>query len=333
MDLRSCGKSDHTGKKKTENSVNTKCMHLDCHSRGTRCAAECTPSHVGHGVCRLWGSLTEGRWKAISRVARSTSASWLRRIAVHVRVQPVHGHGNVIPHGDNQNHATIQGLSHGFHATLFSKGIAVTERSLLSCAESVRLDVVIATDCVIWVVDLLAILHVELLNASQLACCSMEPSDNLERHLGVDLELSTWAVEVPLTHAECIDVAAITIGNRFETVTILGTALLILHAHVETLDGGWVWCECCGNLVGLPQVHLSTACTHVASSAVVIRICLVWDPSFAVALARHPLEVAGALSITVTGSVCGAGRVALTHVSSLLHLREVNGGVGSAWHV
>merc|ERR1712028_274553 len=132
-------------------------MHLNGYNRGIRGAAKGTPSHVGHCVCRLWGSLTEGCRKAISRVARSTSASWLRRIAVHVRVQPVHGHGNVIPHGDDQNHATIQGLSHGFHATLFGKGIAVTKRNLLSCAGSVRLNVVTASDRVIWVVDLLAI--------------------------------------------------------------------------------------------------------------------------------------------------------------------------------
>merc|ERR1719503_278596 len=259
---------------------------LDSHRRGTSGAAESSPTHVGHSVGRVWVRLTECLWHTVCWVTRSASASWLRRIAVHVRVQPIHGHCNVIPHGDDQNHATIQSLSHCFHASLLREGVAVTKRSLLGCAKGIRLDVVIATDGIVWVVDFFAILHIELLNAGQLTGWRMESGDNLERHLGVDLELRAWTVEVPVAHTECVNVAAVTVCGSNETITILGTALLILHAHIETLLGGWVWCECCGNLVGLPQVHLCAACTHVASSTVVVRISLVWDPALAVALAN-----------------------------------------------
>lgn len=93
----------------------------------------------------------------------------------------------------------------------------------------------------------------------------MEPGDNLERLLGVDLELRAWAIEVSVAHAERIDVTAIAVSGGNETVPILGSALVILHAHVEPLLGGWVWCECSGNFVGLPQVHSCTACMCEAS--------------------------------------------------------------------
>merc|ERR1719329_637823 len=222
---------------------------------------------------------------------------------------------------------------HCFHASLLREGVAVTERSLLGCAKGIRLNVVIATDGVVWVVDFSAILHIELLNAGQLTGWRMESGDNLEWHLGVDLELRAWAVEVPVAHTECVNVATVTVCRSNEAITILGTALLILHAHIETLLGGWVWCECGGNLVGLPQIHLCAAGAHVASSAVVIRVGLVRDPALAVALAIHPLEVAGALSITVTSSVGGTSCVGWAHVASLLHLGEVDGRVGSARHV
>jgi hypothetical protein len=74
-------------------------IHLELDSRAdTSGAAELTPTQVGHGVCGVWVSLAERLGQAIGRVAWSTSASWLRRIAVHVGVEPVHGRGNVIPH-------------------------------------------------------------------------------------------------------------------------------------------------------------------------------------------------------------------------------------------
>ena len=94
-------------------------IHLELDSRaGTSGAAELTPTQVGHGVCGVWVSLAERLGQAIGRVAWSTSASWLRRIAVHVGVEPVHGRGNVIPHADDKDHSTVKCLSHLLHAAL-----------------------------------------------------------------------------------------------------------------------------------------------------------------------------------------------------------------------
>jgi hypothetical protein len=94
-------------------------IHLELDSRaGTSGAAELTSTQVGHGVCGVWVSFAERLGQAIGRVAWSTSASWLRRIAVHVGVEPVHGRGNVIPHADDKDHSTVKCLSHLLHAAL-----------------------------------------------------------------------------------------------------------------------------------------------------------------------------------------------------------------------
>jgi len=257
----------------------------DCHGGRGSGASEVTPANVGDSVAGVWVLLAKGLWHTVSRVAWATSASWLVLVAiVHVGVQPIHVHGNVIPHADDQNHATIQGLTHGLHASLLGEGIAVTERGLLSRAEGVGFHVVVASCRVVGVVDLLSILDVELLNGSQLTSWRVEPGDNLEWPLGVDLELRSLAIEILVTHAERVDVASITVSWGNETIAILGAALLIAHAHVKAFNGGRVGCEGGGNLVCLPQVHLCAARTHVAFTAVVIRVSLVWDPSLTVGL-------------------------------------------------
>merc|ERR1712178_333863 len=296
----------------------------DCHGSRGGGRSEITPADVGDGVPGVWVLLTEGLWDAICRVARATSAAWLVLVAVvHVRVQPVHVHSNVVPHADDQNHAAIQSLSHGLHASLLCERVAVAERSLLSGAEGIGFHVVVAACRVVGVEDLLAILDVELLDGGQLTSWRVEPGHDLEWALGVDLELRSLAVEILITHAECVDVAAVTVSGGNEAIAILRAALLISHAHVKSFDGGRVGCECGGNLVCLPQIHLCAACAHVSLTAVVVRVGLVWDPSLTVGLAVHPLQVTGALSITVASSVWGTSRVGWAHVASLLHLREV----------
>merc|ERR1712178_420643 len=157
----------------------------DCHGSRGGGRSEITPADVGDSVAGVWVLLTKSLWNAIRRVARAASAAWLVLIAVvHVRVQPVHVHCNVIPHADDQNHAAIQSLSHGLHASLLSEGIAIAERGLLGGAEGIGFHVVIAACGVVGVVDLLAILDVELFDGGQLTCWCMKPCHNLEWALG-----------------------------------------------------------------------------------------------------------------------------------------------------
>merc|ERR1719446_442178 len=83
----------------------------------------------------------------------------------------------------------------------------------------------------------------------------MEPGHNLEWTLGVDLELRSLSVEVSVSHAECIDVTAITVSGGNEAIAVLAAALLVTRAHMKSLNGGRVGCECGGNLVCLPQIR------------------------------------------------------------------------------
>jgi hypothetical protein len=68
-------------------------------------------------------------------VTRATLATRLRGIAPIVRVQPVHVNTDVIPKRDHQDHAAIQGLAHGFQASLVREVILVAKHCFLRGAE------------------------------------------------------------------------------------------------------------------------------------------------------------------------------------------------------
>ena len=48
---------------------------------------------------------------------------------------------------------------------------------------------------------------------------------------------------------------------------------------------------------------------------------------------KPALEIAGALSITVSSAVCRTSFVGGAHIASLVHLREIDGRIGATWHV
>ena len=70
---------------------------------------------------------------------------------------------------------------------------AVGKSFLLMCASLIRLNVLVAENMRIRMVDLLAILDVELRNALQDTSWGMEPGHNLECLLSVDCELRSRA--------------------------------------------------------------------------------------------------------------------------------------------
>merc|ERR1719453_1460775 len=89
--------------------------------------AEVAPLDVGDRVPSIRVGLTERLWLAVGGVAWATKGSWSRSIIAHVRVQPIHGHRDVIPHADHQDHATIKSLAHRLHATHLREAIAILE--------------------------------------------------------------------------------------------------------------------------------------------------------------------------------------------------------------
>merc|ERR1719503_92789 len=126
------------------------------------------------------------------------------------------------------------------------------------------------------------------------------------------IDSASRTVEITVAHAECIDVTAITISGANKTVSILGATLFIPNAHMKASIFCGMRGESRSNFVCLPQVHLSTACTHGTFTAVVVWVSLVWDPAPVVALAIDPLKVTGTLSITVTCTICSPSLVGLS---------------------
>merc|ERR1712100_30666 len=224
-------------------------------------------------------------------------------------------------------------LSHRLHAAFLREAIAIPKRFLLGGARLVGLNIGVSESCVVGVMDLFAVLDIELLNTFQHTRGRMEPGDNLERLLGVDLKFRAWTVESLITLAIGVDVAAVTVGWGDEAITILPSTFLIAHAHIETRLLGRVWREGSGHHVRLPDIHLGTACSHVALTAVVVRIGGVRRPSLTVGLAVDPLEISGALPIAITSSVRSTGFVVGSQVAGLLHLGKVDCGIGSTRHV
>jgi len=72
-------------------------------------------------------SIPECFWLAIFRITRATFATRLRWITSIIRIQPIHVDTDVIPERYHKNHATVQGLPHGFQTTLLGEIILVTE--------------------------------------------------------------------------------------------------------------------------------------------------------------------------------------------------------------
>merc|ERR1711865_702804 len=97
--------------------------------------------------------LTESVWSAILGVAWATKGTWGRRIVAHVRIQPIHVHQDVIPHADDQDHATIQSLSHLLHATNLREAVAIAKSLLLVGTGLISLDVLVVETFGIRVMD------------------------------------------------------------------------------------------------------------------------------------------------------------------------------------
>mmetsp|Transcript_43316 Transcript_43316/g.109766 ORF Transcript_43316/g.109766 Transcript_43316/m.109766 type:complete len:243 (-) Transcript_43316:137-865(-) len=90
-----------------------------------------------------------------------------------------------------------------------------------------------------------------------------------------------------------------------------------------------MWCVRRGPAVGLPNVHLCTACAVMAHRRHVRGV-----PIQEVRLALHELDVVRALRVAIAGAVLGSGGVPLAiQIAVLVHLDEVHGAVQAAGQV
>merc|ERR1711976_278107 len=92
------------------------------------CCANITPLDVCDGVVRVWVLLSESLCITVLGVAGTTSHSRLSGVKLGiVGVQPVHLKCNVIPHGHDKHHASLQSLTHFLHAAFLREAVTVTK--------------------------------------------------------------------------------------------------------------------------------------------------------------------------------------------------------------
>lgn len=237
----------------------------------------------------------------------------------------------IVPNGEDEDHTAGHRIAHAGQTALGLELLSILERSLLSIT-IVGGDGVIgihARDADLGVLDDLAILNVETTDLGETAAGGVvagdELGDNGELLGGVDGHTGT--VEGLITHAERVEIATVGITNG--GIAILGTAVGTLTAR-DTGAGTGVRGVGGGDGVGLPDVHLTTASTPVASSgiSVIIRAA----PAFNISLAVDELDVTRALRVAVAGAVLGASLVTreLGHTTISSHLGEVEGAIETA---
>lgn len=108
-------------------------------------------------------------------------------------------------------------------------------------------------------INTLTILHIELHDVLQDTTGSMELGHHGERPGGVDSIRAPGAIEICVAQSVGIDVATISVCWGNVTVTILGDALRVAIANVETFFGARMRGESCRHGIGIPQIHLRTA--------------------------------------------------------------------------
>lgn len=245
-------------------------------------------------------------------------------------VEPEHVGGMVVPDGHDEDHGLGKGLAHLLQATLLVEVIDITESRLLSIAE--RLGDGVASDASnlgLRVLNDLAVLDIEALDLTEIASRVLEElGDDGELLGGIDGLALT--VEGGVTHAVRVEVATIGIASTAIAVVGVGTTARVALAHVLVDGGAGVGSESGRDLVGLPDIHLRAASTVVTDTSV--GIVGGGIPTLNVTNTVDVLEITGALSVAVTGTVLGTSLVGgvLGLATIKIHGDEVESAVETA---
>ena len=202
--------------------------------------------------------------------ARPTRHTGVRRRQVRrvLRVQPEHVCCVVVPDRQHKYNTARERLAHLLQSTLVREQVRVGERRLLLRAELVRDRVergVDSGDVDFAVLDHDTVLDVETADLRERAggrvVVGQELGDDRERLGGVDGHACT--VERGVAHAERVEVAASRV-----TETGGSTSALVARARIEADGAAGVGRVGGSHGVGLPDVHLAAAGTHVAGTRV-----------------------------------------------------------------
>lgn len=191
--------------------------------------------------------------KASSRVARATNGTRASGSLREGAVEPVHGHGGVVPDGQDKHHV-LELLAHLGQAALGGKVVGVVESRLLGRAKVLG-DAVArhAGDLGLAVGDGLAALDVEALDLGQGtgggAVVGDELGDNGKRLGGV--EGQAGAVKGLVAHAVRVEVAAALVAVAL-AARVAVTAGGGVGAASCAVDGAGVGSHGGSNGVGLP---------------------------------------------------------------------------------
>lgn len=298
--------------------------------------AELTDPDVGVGDLGVWCRGNEVIWVTRGLGASTTGNTGEGLIGIEWvwGVEPVEMGSVVDPDGHGQDVATLEGVSHTLHTTVDVEVWVVTEDLLLLDTEVVVEGVFWTNSSpgVWWGGNDDTVLDVVTSHLDEVTVVGTIGRDVLgnDSDLGVGVDGLSWTVEVLLTLSEGVEVTAVLVAN---TVVSEGavTALGWVVADNETGGLASVGGESVGDAVGLPDIVLRAAGTHLTESGVGVGGG--WVPSNNVTLSANPLQVVWALSVTVSSSVLDTGSVGRAGVTVQRHLNGVESTVNTAWEL
>ena len=289
-------------------------------------------------------------WLADLGVTWAADGSWLGGADWVGGIEPLHVGGVVVPDGHGENHWSIESLGEARHAAGLREVVQVAKDSLLLLAE-------VISDLVGWinawdvgdgVGENDAVLDIEALDALErtgggvISCDELSDDGDL---LG-GVHLLARAEEGGVAHAVRVEVASILVANAGIAVSSITAVESGAASESVTLAG--VRSIGSSVAVGFPDVHLGTAGSVAASTAVYIvrgrrpvedvGLKNVRDDSLKISefgethFSVDELHVVWTLSITISGTVAGTSFVArVLGLSSVgIHLGEVESSVDSA---
>jgi hypothetical protein len=238
----------------------------------------------------------------------------------------------VVPDGHDENDTIGKGLVNGGESTDGSEVVLVVEDGLLGSAELVG-DRVVGShsgDVGLGVLDDYTILDVDTADFLERTSIGSVSSDELgdDGDLLGGIDSLAGSVEVLLTLAVRVEVASILVADT--TISVITVTAVVSEAAVWSILAARVRGVGGGDGVGLPDIHLIAACAVLALSGV--GVAGVGAPANGVGLSGDELDVVGALSIAITGSVLGTSLVVGLggHATIGLHVGEVEGTVKTA---
>lgn len=209
-------------------------------------------------------------WLADLGVTWAADGSWLSGADRVGGIEPLHVGGVVVPDGHGENHWSVESLGETAHAAGLGEIVQIAKDGLLLLAEVVSdlVGCVNAWDVGNRVGENDAVLDVEALDALESAGGRVISGDELGNNgdlLG-GVHLLARAEEGGVAHAIGVEVASVLVANA--GIAVGSITAVESGAASESVALAGVWSVSSGVAVGLPDIHLGTAGSVAAGTAV-----------------------------------------------------------------